>query len=151
MNRKSTVQLDTKELPLNVRLDTTSFDVAVARGTVISRTVTATVMKQLLLGITLADGSPAPSGSSVLDEHDGLIGVVMGEGNVMLNNEQIGRPVKLRIANQGTALSTIRSRVSLTPTCYMKKPTQFVVKTAIIKRHVMLKAHSVMSKLEVIK
>ncbi|MEQ5731227.1 fimbria/pilus outer membrane usher protein [Providencia alcalifaciens] len=104
VNRKSTVQLDTKELPLNVRLDTTSFDVAVARGTVISRTVTATVMKQLLLGITLADGSPAPSGSSVLDEHDGLIGVVMGEGNVMLNNEQIGRPVKLRIANQGDCL-----------------------------------------------
>lgn len=104
VGRKTTVQLDTKELPLNVRLETTSFDVAVARGTVISRTVTATVMKQLLLGITLADGSPAPSGSSVLDDKDGLIGVIMGDGNVMLSNEQIGQMVKVRIANQGDCI-----------------------------------------------
>ncbi|MEQ4625544.1 fimbria/pilus outer membrane usher protein [Providencia manganoxydans] len=67
VNHKTTVQLDTKKLPLNVRLAATSFDVAVESGTVISREIGATVMKQLLLGITLPDGTPAPSGASVFD------------------------------------------------------------------------------------
>lgn len=100
VNRKTTVQLNTKNLPLNIRLDTTSFDVAVAKGTVISRDVTATVMKQLLLGITLADGTPAPSGSSLVDEKGQLMGLVMGDGNAMLSNAQIGQSVRLRMANQ---------------------------------------------------
>lgn len=104
INRKTTVQLDTKNLPLNVRLDTTSFDVAVARGTIISREVTATTMKQLLLGITLSDGTSAPYGSSVLDENDAFISIVMGNGNAMLTNEQIGQPIKLRLANQGECI-----------------------------------------------
>ena len=100
INRKTTIKLDTKNLPLNVRLDTTSFDVAVARGTVISRKVQATIIKQLLLTISLSDGSKAPDGSSLLDESGELISIVMGDGNVMLTNEQIGKPIKLRITNQ---------------------------------------------------
>lgn len=104
VNRKTTVQLNTKNLPLNVRLETTSFDVAVAKGTVISREVSATVMKQLLLGITLADGTPAPSGSSLVDDKGQLMGIVMGNGNAMLSNEQIGQPVRLRMANQAECL-----------------------------------------------
>lgn len=104
VGRKTTVQLNTKNLPLNVRLETTSFDVAVAKGTVISREVSATLMKQLLLSITLADGTPAPSGSSLVDEKGQLMGIVMGNGNAMLSNEQIGQPVRLRMANQAECL-----------------------------------------------
>nr|WP_314265297.1 fimbria/pilus outer membrane usher protein [uncultured Moellerella sp.] len=104
INRKTTVQLNTKNLPLNIRLETTSFDVAVARGTVISREVSATVMTQLLLGITLSDGTPAPSGSSLVDEQGQLMGIVMGNSNVMLSNEQIGQSVRLRMANQEECL-----------------------------------------------
>jgi len=100
INRKTTVQLNTRNLPLNVRLDTTSFDVAVARGTIISREIPATVMNQLLLNITLKDGTPALSGSSVIDNKGQLIGVVMGNGNVLLSNDQIGRSIRLRMANQ---------------------------------------------------
>ena len=103
-NRKTTVQLNTRNLPLNVRLDTTSFDVAVARGTIISREIPATVMNQLLLNITLKNGMPALSGSSVIDGQGQLIGVVMGNGNVLLNNDQIGRPIRLRMANQSECL-----------------------------------------------
>ncbi|MCS3433631.1 outer membrane usher protein FimD/PapC [Klebsiella sp. BIGb0407] len=99
-NRKTTVQLNTRNLPLNVRLDTTSFDVTVARGTVISRDIPAIVMSQLLLNITLSDGTPARQGSSVIDNNGQLIGVVMGNGNVLLSNEQIGRSIRLRMANQ---------------------------------------------------
>lgn len=101
INRKTTVQLDTKGLPLNVRLDTTSFDVAVARGTIITRDVSAKVMTQLLLDIKLTDGSAAPAGSSVIDEKGQLVAVVMGDGNVMLSNEQIGLPLRLRMTNNG--------------------------------------------------
>ncbi|HEM8293618.1 fimbria/pilus outer membrane usher protein [Providencia vermicola] len=101
---KTTVQLDTKDLPLNVRLDTTSFDVAVARGTVLTHRVNATVMKQLLLGITLANGKSAPVGASVLNQEEQLIGVVMNNGSVMLSNEQIGQPIILRIPNQSDCM-----------------------------------------------
>ncbi|MDW7803918.1 fimbria/pilus outer membrane usher protein [Providencia rettgeri] len=104
INRKTTVQLDTKNLPLNVRLETTSFDVAVARGTIISREVKATVMKQLLLEISSDDGVVVPSGSSAVDDKGELMGVVMGNGNIMLSNEQIGKPITLRIANQADCL-----------------------------------------------
>lgn len=98
--KKTTVQLDTKELPLNVRLDTTSFDVAVARGTVLTHQIKATVMKQLLIGITLSNGRTAPVGASVLNKEEQLVGVVMNNGNVMLSNDQIGQPIMLRIPNQ---------------------------------------------------
>lgn len=104
IGHKTTVQLNTKNLPLNVRLETTSFDVAVAKGTVISREVSATLMKQLLLGITLGDGSPAPSGSSLVDKKGQLVGIVMGNGNAMLSNEQIGQPIRLRMANQAECI-----------------------------------------------
>lgn len=104
VGRKTPVELNTKNLPLNVRLGTTSFDVAVAKGTVISREVSATVMKQLLLGITLADGTPAPSGSSLVDDKGQLMGIVMGNGNAMLSNEQIGQLVRLRMSNQAECI-----------------------------------------------
>lgn len=100
VGHKTTVQLDTKNLPLNIRLNTTSFDVAVAKGSIIAHEVKATVVRQLLLEIKLADGSPAPSGSSLVDEKGLLLGVVMGNGNVMISNEQIGLPLRLRITNQ---------------------------------------------------
>lgn len=104
VNRKTTVQLNTRNVPLNVRLETTSFDVAVARGTVIARDVAATVMTQLLLEVTLANHRPAPSGSSVIDENGQLITVVMGNGNVLLDNELIGQPIRLRMPNQTECL-----------------------------------------------
>lgn len=98
--KKTTVQLDTQDVPLNVRLTTTSFDVTVARGTVISKEIKATVMRQLLLTVELANGQPAASGASVLDKNGLLIGVIMGQGNLMLTNEQIGQPIFLRSPNQ---------------------------------------------------
>lgn len=104
INRKTTVQLDTKNLPLNVRLETTSFDVAVARGSIISREVNATVMKQLLLEVSSSNGSAIPSGSSVVDDKGELIGVVMGNGNIMLSNEQIGKTITLHVVNQADCI-----------------------------------------------
>jgi len=115
INRKTTVQLNTRNLPLNVRLETTSFDVAVARGTVIARDVTATIMTQLLLAVTLSDGTPAPSGSSVINDKGQLIGVVMGSGNVLLSNEQIGLPVRLRMVNQTECLVSYPVPASFDP------------------------------------
>lgn len=100
VNRKTTVQLDTKNLPLNVRLDSTSFDVAVARGTVVTREIKAVVMRQLLLDIRMADGHPAPAGATALDNTGTLAGIVTGNGNLMLSNEQIEKPLLLRTPNR---------------------------------------------------
>lgn len=111
-NRKATVQLDTKGLPLNVRLDTTSFDVAVARGTVIAKEIKANVIRQLLLTVKMINGELAPTGTSALDKGGTLVGVVMGNGNLMLSNEQIDKPLLLRIPNQGDC------RLIFTPPTY---------------------------------
>lgn len=111
-NKKTTVQLDTKALPLNVRLDSTSFDIAVSRGTVISKEIKATVLKQLLLTIRTLNGELAPAGASVLDKDGALAGVVIGSGNVMLSNEQIDKQLLVRVPNQNDC------RLSFTPPAY---------------------------------
>lgn len=98
-NQKSTVQLNTEKLPLNVRLDTTSFDVAAARGSVITKRINATTMKQLLLSIRMANGDTVPFGASVLNKRGDYMGVIMGEGNLLLSNEQIGDDIILRSPN----------------------------------------------------
>lgn len=111
-NQKTTVQLDTKNLPLNVRLDSTSFDVAVTRGTVIAKEIKANVIRQLLLTIKMFNGELAPTGASALDKDGTLAGVVMGGGNLMLSNEQIDKPLLLRIPNQDDC------RLTFTPPTY---------------------------------
>ena len=83
MNQKSTVQLNTEKLPLNVRLDTTSFDVAAARGSVITKRINSTKMRQLLLSIKMENGDAVPFGASVLNEKGDYMGVIMGEGNLL--------------------------------------------------------------------
>lgn len=98
-NRKTTVQLDTQDLPLNIRLDTTTFDVAVAKGSVITKEIKATEMRQLLLSITLKDGSEVPNGASLVNKNGKYIGTVMGNGNALLTNEQIGDELILRSVN----------------------------------------------------
>ncbi|MTC44303.1 fimbria/pilus outer membrane usher protein, partial [Providencia sp. wls1922] len=98
-NQKSTVQLNTDKLPVNVRLDTTSFDVAAARGSVVTKRINATTMRQLLLNIKMENGSMVPFGASVLNKKGDYMGVVMGEGNLLLSNEQIGDDIILRSPN----------------------------------------------------
>lgn len=98
-NQKSTVQLNTEKLPLNVRLDTTSFDVAAARGTVMTKRIQATTMRQLLLSIKMANGDDVPFGASVLNKKGNYMGAIMGDGNLLLSNEQIGDDIILRSLN----------------------------------------------------
>jgi outer membrane usher protein FimD/PapC len=100
LNKKTTIQLNTKNLPLNIRLSTTSFDVAVERGTIFTREIKAAVIKQLLLTVKMLNGELAPAGASVLDKEGIFAGVIMGDGNVMLSNEQIDKSLYLRIPNQ---------------------------------------------------
>ena len=61
-------------------------------------------MKQLLLEISSDDGVVVPSGSSAVDDKGELMGIVMGNGNIMLSNEQIGKPITLHRANQSDCL-----------------------------------------------
>ncbi|SPY76703.1 fimbria/pilus outer membrane usher protein [Providencia rustigianii] len=104
MNQKSTVQLNTEKLPLNVRLDTTSFDVAAARGSVITKRINSTKMRQLLLSIKMENGDAVPFGASVLNEKGDYMGVIMGEGNLLLSNEQIGNDIILRSPNSNDCI-----------------------------------------------
>ena len=99
VNKKTTVLLNTKNLPLNVMLGTTSFDIALAKGTVFSREIPINTMKQVLLEIKKPDGKPVNTANSVIDDKGNLIGVIMGDGNVIISNEQIGKPLKVKSDN----------------------------------------------------
>ncbi|WP_181969543.1 fimbria/pilus outer membrane usher protein [Serratia marcescens] len=101
-NRKTTVQLDTSGLPLNLRLQTTSFDLAVARGSVVVRNIPVMLMKQLLLTVKLKNGQFAPFGTSVINKNGKFLGVVMNSGSVMLSNDNLSDRVFLRFPNAGS-------------------------------------------------
>lgn len=104
--RKSTVNLSTKQLPLNVRLQTNSFDFNVSRGTVFAYKIDSMITKQLLLNVHVQDGSLAPNGTSVLDMSGKLISLITGQGDLMLVNDQIGMPLILRIPNKSECTLT---------------------------------------------
>lgn len=98
--QKTTVQLNTLNLPLNTRLNTTSFDLSVEKGTVVSKTIPSIITNQLLLTVKQKNGLNISSGGSVLNIEGKLVTIVMNNGNVMLTNEQIGQKLILRSPNQ---------------------------------------------------
>lgn len=93
--RTSRVQLDGRTLPLNYRFGTTTLDLKLARGAVSTHVIPATEIRQLMLSVTTANGDPARLGSALYDAEGEFIGTVVGDGNVILDNEQIGQPVYL--------------------------------------------------------
>ncbi|HEJ9058567.1 TPA: fimbria/pilus outer membrane usher protein [Serratia fonticola] len=96
---KSMMKVDSKSLPLNLRLDSTTANFELALGTVASQNIGATQVKQLLLTIKNANGEAIPQGSSVLDEKGNFISSVVGDGNIMLTNNLIGMPLRVKITN----------------------------------------------------
>ncbi|WP_230944914.1 fimbria/pilus outer membrane usher protein [Burkholderia stagnalis] len=96
---RATLQVDSRSLPMNVRLDTTTLDVGLRRGSVVTREIKATEMRQLLLSIRDASGAPAPVGASVLDEQGQFVGTIIGDGNFMLANDDIGKSLRLSSVN----------------------------------------------------
>ncbi|AHG18588.1 membrane protein [Chania multitudinisentens RB-25] len=96
----ATAQIDTKTLPLNIRLNSTTADFALARGSVASKLFTVTETRQLLLTIRDANGVAIPVGASVLSSSGQFMGTVIGDGNVMLINDDIGQPLRIKVTNQ---------------------------------------------------
>lgn len=92
-------QIDTKTLPLNVRLSSTTTDLLLARGTVATKTFTVTETRQLLLSIRTPDGQAISTGASVLNMAGQFLSTVVGDGNVMLINDDIGQPIRIKAAN----------------------------------------------------
>ena len=98
--RNGRIQLDGKSLPLNYRFDTTAVDLKLARGTVATHTIGAMEIRQLMLTVRTGDGQTARVGSSIFNADGDFMGTVVGDGNVILDNEEIGQPVYLD--HQGT-------------------------------------------------
>lgn len=96
--QRARIQLDGKSMPLNYRFDTTAVDFNLARGTVASYVINATQMRQLMLRVRLNNGAFARVGTGVFDLDRQFMGTVIGEGNVVLTNDQIGQKVFLESA-----------------------------------------------------
>lgn len=92
-------EIDTLSLPLNVRLNSTETQLELARGTVAERQFRVTEVRQLLLAIKDEQGKSLPTGASVLDEKGQLLGTLLGDGNLMLVNEDIGKSLRVRRVN----------------------------------------------------
>lgn len=93
--QRARIQLDGKSLPLNYRFDTTAVDFNLARGTVASYVINTTQIRQLMLRVRLDSGAFARVGTGVFDGERQFLGTVIGAGNVVLTNEQIGQKVFL--------------------------------------------------------
>ncbi|MFV1478056.1 fimbria/pilus outer membrane usher protein [Serratia marcescens] len=92
-------QVDTLSLPLNLRLDSTEAAFELARGTVAERRFRVTEVRQLLLTLRDESGALLPTGASVHDERGQLLGTLIGEGNLMLVNDDIGKALRVRRLN----------------------------------------------------
>lgn len=92
-------RIDTLSLPLNLRLDSTTLEMELARGTVATRRFRVTEVRQLLLTLRDAQGNVLPTGSSVHDEKGQLMGTLIGDGNLMLVNDDIGKVLRVRRVN----------------------------------------------------
>ncbi|BEM85474.1 hypothetical protein SME41J_47980 (plasmid) [Serratia marcescens] len=86
-------------LPLNMRLNSTDAQLNLARGTVAERSFRVTEVKQLLLTIRDTAGATLPTGASVHDDSGQLLGTLLGDGNLMLVNDDIGKSLRVRRAN----------------------------------------------------
>ncbi|CND17928.1 Outer membrane fimbrial usher protein [Yersinia frederiksenii] len=97
----SKAQISTKTLPLNIRLNSTSADLMMTRGTVATRDFEATETRQLLLTILDSNGEPMPVGANVLDAQGKFLGTIIGDGNFMLENKTIGAMLRVKATNRG--------------------------------------------------
>jgi len=92
-------QIDTLTMPLNMRLDSTEATFELARGSVGERQLRITEVRQLLLTLKDKQGASLPTGSSVHDEQGQLLGTLIGDGNLMLVNDDIGKALRVRRIN----------------------------------------------------
>ncbi|PHZ24221.1 fimbria/pilus outer membrane usher protein [Yersinia massiliensis] len=100
----SKAQISTKTLPLNIRLNSTSADLMMTRGTVATRNFEATETRQLLLTIRDSNGEALPVGANVLDDKGNFLGTLIGDGNFMLENNAIGATLRVKAANRGECI-----------------------------------------------
>ncbi|EPN2807053.1 fimbria/pilus outer membrane usher protein [Serratia marcescens] len=92
-------EVDTMSMPLNLRLDSTGTSFELSRGAVARREFRVTEVRQLLLTIRDDQGNTLSTGASIHDEKGQLLGTVLGDGNLMLVNEDIGKTLRARRAN----------------------------------------------------
>lgn len=92
---KAQLRLDTRSLPRNIRLDTTQLELGLARNSVSVHRIGATRVRRLLLQIRDTRGQSIPVGVAVYDENGKILGAVVGEGNFMLVNEDIGKRLRI--------------------------------------------------------
>lgn len=92
---KAPLRLDTRSLPRNIRLDTTQLELGLARNSVSVHRIGATKVRRLLLEIRDTRDQWIPVGVAVYDENGKLLGTVVGEGNFMLVNEDIGKRIRI--------------------------------------------------------
>ncbi|HHH0399525.1 TPA: fimbria/pilus outer membrane usher protein [Yersinia enterocolitica] len=100
----SKAQISTKTLPLNIRLNSTSTDLKMTRGTVATRNFEATETRQLLLSIRDSNGEMLPIGANVLDEKGNFLGTIIGDGNFMLENKAIGATLRVKATNRSECI-----------------------------------------------
>ncbi|PSH11513.1 hypothetical protein B7R74_21390 [Yersinia pseudotuberculosis] len=96
----SKAHINTQTLPLNIRLNSTSTDLMMTRGTVATHNFETTETRQLLLTIRGSDGEMLPIGANVLDEKGNFLGTIIGDGNFMLENKAIGMTLRVKANNR---------------------------------------------------
>lgn len=97
--QEANIQIDTQALPLNLRINSTRSSIKLAHGTVGTQRFRVTEVRQLLLTVKAANGEAMPVGASVYDDKGKFLGTLIGDGNLMLVNEDIGKALQIRPIN----------------------------------------------------
>jgi outer membrane usher protein len=96
--QKQTASIDGRSIPITYRLTSSTLELSPARGSVVRQIVNASQVRQLILTVSMPDGRAASQGAAVLDRSGKLVSTVVGGGNIMLTNEQIGSMFRLKTA-----------------------------------------------------
>jgi outer membrane usher protein FimD/PapC len=94
--QKQTASIDGRSIPITYRLTSSTLELSPARGSVVRQIVNASQVRQLILTVSMPDGRAASQGAAVLDRSGKLVSTVVGGGNIMLTNEQIGSMFRLK-------------------------------------------------------
>ncbi|MCP1511299.1 fimbria/pilus outer membrane usher protein [Pseudomonas rhodesiae] len=112
--RKNRIAVDTRAVDTNVDIAEGVSNVTPRRGAVVKTTFAASRSEKVLLNVRLQDGSLLPFGTTVMDDTDGVAGVV-GQGGQVLLSVGDGKTYTMKWGEQAAQRCAIRLDISQAP------------------------------------
>ena len=107
-----------KTLPRNVNVDNARHEVEVGRGSVQHLVFDVTRARRVLLLAKMADGSPVPTGATVIDGRNKLVTMVSDGGEIFMTNDPAGQAFGLHLPEGGECILEFKLPAMPDPNAY---------------------------------